>query len=57
MELWSHFPSSGMKVAEYGVQDFSTKERQEIDVAVQESISVVEAIFKHGMERAVSGMR
>lgn len=49
--------SSSRAVIDHVLQDFSTKERQEIDVAVQESISVVEAIFKHGMERAVSGMR
>ena len=39
------------------VQDFSSKERQEIDIAIQESIAIVDAIFKHGLERAISGMR
>ncbi len=39
------------------LQDFSGKERQEIDVAIQESIALVDAIFKHGIVRAISGMR
>jgi hypothetical protein len=29
----------------------------EIDIAVQEAMDVIRAVLKHGMEKAVSGMR
>lgn len=50
-------PPGNRTVIDHVLQDFSRKEREEIDVAIQESLALVDAIFKHGLVRAVSGMR
>ena len=39
------------------LQDFSAKERSEIDSAILEAINIFESVLKFGMQRAVSGMR
>ncbi len=39
------------------LQEFSKKEREDIDFAIQEGIDIIRAVLTLGMEKAVSGNR
>jgi PTH1 family peptidyl-tRNA hydrolase len=39
------------------VQGFGRKEREEMDIAIQEGIEIIRAVLTLGMEKAVSGNR
>ena len=39
------------------LQDFSKKEREVIDVAVEESADIVKSVLAVGLEKALSGVR
>ena len=38
-------------------QDFSKKEREDIDFAIQDGIGIIRAVLSLGMEKALSGVR
>jgi PTH1 family peptidyl-tRNA hydrolase len=39
------------------MQPFSKKERPEVDLAVQQSIDIINSVFSLGLEKALSGVR
>ncbi|KAK9813011.1 hypothetical protein WJX72_007421 [[Myrmecia] bisecta] len=50
-------PPGTMPVASYVLQDFSAKEREEVGVAIQESLNIVRAVLTLGLEKSMSGVR
>ncbi|KAL4421231.1 hypothetical protein ABPG75_010522 [Micractinium tetrahymenae] len=50
-------PPGSMPVVSWVLQDFNKAEREEIDIALQEVIDILRAVFTVGMDRAVSGTR
>ena len=50
-------PASKGEVISHVLQGFSKKEREEIDIAIQEGIETIEAVLKLGMEKALSGCK
>lgn len=50
-------PSGSMPVSSFVLQEFTKSERPEMDVAVQEAITVIRSILRLGMEKATSGQR
>ncbi|GLC33765.1 hypothetical protein PLESTB_000113100 [Pleodorina starrii] len=50
-------PSGPMPIASYVLQPFSKAERPDIDVAVQESVTIVKSVLALGLEKAASGQR
>ena len=47
----------GDKVIDHVLTDFSKDEWQAIDTALQESIGIIKAVLKLGIDKAVSGAR
>ena len=39
------------------LQGFSRKEREEVDIAIQEGIDTIRAVLTLGMEKALSGCK
>ncbi|CAL8466452.1 g5988 [Coccomyxa elongata] len=50
-------PPGTMPVVTYVLQAFGRKEKEEIDIAIQEGIDIIRAVLTLGMEKAVSGNR
>ncbi len=50
-------PSGSMPVSSFVLQGFSKSEQPEMDIAVQEAITVIRSILRLGMEKATSGQR
>lgn len=50
-------PPGSMLAAAWVLQNFSGQEKEVIDVAVQESVLVVQTILSLGLEKALSGTR
>ncbi|KAK9902848.1 hypothetical protein WJX75_008463 [Coccomyxa subellipsoidea] len=50
-------PPGSMQVVTYVLQGFGRKEREEMDIAIQEGIEIIRAVLTLGMEKAVSGNR
>jgi len=50
-------PLGEFPISAYVLQDFSKKEREVIDVAVEESADIVKSVLAVGLEKALSGVR
>ncbi|GFR49518.1 hypothetical protein Agub_g11561, partial [Astrephomene gubernaculifera] len=50
-------PTGHMPIASYVLQPFSKSERPEVEVAVQECVTLVRSILTLGLEKAASGQR
>lgn len=47
--------SPELPVASYVLMDFTKREKELVDVSVQESVSLIRKVLSHGLEAAVSG--
>ena len=50
-------PAGKGEVISHVLQGFSRKEREEVDIAIQEGIDTIRAVLTLGMEKALSGCK
>ena len=50
-------PAGKGEVISHVLQGFTKKEREEVEIAIQEGIETIEAVLTLGMEKALSGCK